>query len=65
MGGWQPPLTCHPTRDAGQKEIEWAICCGHQQSYPGLDNKAEVPTIQLVGFKSTRDKIRELYNDVY
>ena len=50
---------------AGQKEFEWAICCGHWQSYPGLDAKAEVPTIQLVGFKTTRDEIWELYNDVY
>ena len=25
----------------------------------------EVPTVQLVGFKMTRDKIWELYNDIY
>ena len=42
---------------AGQKEFEWAICHGHWQSYPGLDAKVEVPAIQLVGFKTTGDKI--------
>ena len=50
---------------AGQKEFKWAICHGCQQSYPGLDAKTEVPTIQLVGFKTTRDEIWELYNNVY
>ena len=50
---------------AGQKEYEWAICCDHKQSYLGLDAKAEVPTIQLVGFKTTRDEIWELYNSIY
>ena len=35
---------------AGQKEFEWAICHGCQQSYPELDAKVEVPAIQLVGF---------------
>ena len=52
-------------KTAGQKEVKWAIHCSHQQSYPGLDDKVEVPTIQLVGFKTTRDEIRELYNDIY
>ena len=31
----------------------------------GWTLKVEVPAIQLVGFKTTRDKIQELYNDVY
>ena len=52
-------------KTTGQKEIEWAICHSHWQSYPGLNTKAEVPTIQLVGFKTMRDKIQELYNDIY
>ena len=30
-----------------------------------MDTKVEVPAIQLVGFKTTRDEIQELYNDVY
>ena len=46
-------------KTTGQKEIKWAICHNCQQSYPGLNVKAEVPT------KTTRDEIRELYNDVY
>ena len=50
---------------AGWKEYEWAIHCCCWQSYPGWDTKAEVPAIQLVGFKTTRDEIWELYNDVY
>ena len=50
---------------AGWKEIKWAIHCGYWQSYPGLNDKVEVPAIQLVGFKTTREDIQELYNDVY
>ena len=50
----------------GRVEGIWmGICHGCQQSYPGLDTKAEVPAIQLVGFKTTRDEIWELYNNVY
>ena len=55
-GGPQCPVIlqgmfAHP-KMAGQKEFEWAICHGCQQSYPGVDAKAEVPTIQLVGLKT-------------
>ena len=50
---------------AVQKEFKWAICHCHWQSYPGLDTKVEVLTIQLVGFKTTREKIQELYHNVY
>ena len=50
---------------AGWKEFEWAICHGHQQSYSGLDTKVEVPVVQLVRFKTTRDEIQELCNDVH
>ena len=49
---------------AGQKELEWAICHGHWQSCPGLDARVEVTAVQLVGFKTTRDEIWELYNNV-
>ena len=67
---WWPPMPCHLTRDVctcqnGREEFKQAIHCGHQQPFPGLDTKVEVPAIQLVGFKTTRDEIWELYNDVY
>ena len=49
----------------GWKEFKQVICHGHWQSYPELEAKVEVSTIQLVGLKTTRDEIWELYNDVY
>ena len=42
-----------------------AICQGCQQALPGLDAKADVPAIQLMGFKTKWREIRELYNDFY
>ena len=41
------------TETMGQKEMEWAICQGHWQALPGLDTKGDVPTIQVMGFKTT------------
>ena len=32
-----------------QKEMEWAICQGHQQAFPGLDTKADVHTARVMG----------------
>ena len=52
-------------KTTGQKEMKWAIHHGHWQSYPGLNTKVEVPAIQLFGFKTTREEIQELYNDIY
>ena len=45
--------------------MEWAIHQGHWQALPRLDAKADVPAIQLMGFKTTWREIRELYNYVY
>ena len=45
--------------------MEQAICWGHWQALPSLDAKADVPTIQIVGFKTTQREIQEIYNDVY
>ena len=50
---------------AGQKDYEWTIDHSCWQSYPGLYAKVEGPAIQLVGFKTSRDKIWELFNVVY
>ena len=50
---------------AGQKEYEWAIHQGCQQLSPELDTEAIVPAIQLTGFKTMRDEIQGLYNEVY
>ena len=49
----------------GQKEREWAIHQGHWQALPRLDTKADVPAIQVMGFKTTWREIWEIYNDVY
>ena len=40
-------------KTTGQKEMEWAICQGCQQVLPGLDAKADIPAIQVMGFKTT------------
>ena len=49
---WWPPMPYHPTRDvctcqdnSVQKEINWAIHCGHWLSCPGLNTKAEGPCV--------------------
>ena len=51
-------------RQQGRKEYEWAICRGCWQSYLELDTEVKVPAIQLIGFKTTRDEIWGLYNEV-
>ena len=48
----------------GQKEMELVICWGCWQALPRLDAKADVPAIQLMGFKTTQREIQELYNDI-
>ena len=49
----------------GQKEHNCAICLGHQQPSSERDANVETPTIDLVGYRTTREKIRTLYNEVY
>ena len=46
----------------GQKEMEWTICQGCWQALPGLDTKADVPAIQVMGFETTQREIQEIYN---
>ena len=41
------------TETMGWKEMEQAIHQDHWQTLPGLDPKADVPTIQVVVFKTT------------
>ena len=41
------------------------ICQGCQQGTPGLDTRADVPKIQLLGYKTSQGDIRGLYNKVY
>ena len=50
---------------AGQKEHDCAICWGCQQPLPEWDASVETPTVELVGYKTTQEEIRALYNEVY
>ena len=50
---------------SGWKEAEWMICWGHQHGLLYLDPEADISAIQLVGYQTTREKIRDLYHQVY
>ena len=49
----------------GQKECEQSICQGHWLLVPRATTEAEVPTIQMVGFRTTREEIQGTYNEAY
>ena len=49
----------------GQKEAKWIICLGCQQNMPQLNPEAGAPTIQLVGPKTSKEELQELYLEVY
>ena len=54
------------TSEGSMVERIWAgYSPSHQQSSPELDTEAEVPAIQLIGFKIMRNEIWGLYNEVY
>ena len=57
-------MFCHAALE-GQKEAEWYVCRGHQQHMPQLNLKVGVPTIELVGLGTTRNKMLEIYLVVY
>ena len=48
-----------------KKEYDWAIHWGQPQPLPKWDLSAEPSTIELIDLRSTREEIREVYNDVY
>ena len=50
---------------AGWKECEQSIHWGCQRLVPRADAEAEVPAIQMVGFRTTKEEIQEIYNEVY
>ena len=68
-GGPHHPFILHRmflhATELGWKEMEQAICQGHWRGTPGLDPKVDVPTIQLMGYKTSQGEIRGLYNEVY
>ena len=57
VGGPHCPFILHRiflyAAESGQKEMESVICQGHQQGNPKLDRRADVPTIQLMGYKTS------------
>ena len=51
---------------SGQKEAEWVICWGCQQSLLKLiPDLADIPTMQLVGYRISHEEIRNLFHKVY
>ena len=54
------------TAEEGWKEAERFIChWGWWQTLPRPDPKADIPTIQLVGYWTSQKEIRDLYHEVY
>ena len=49
----------------GQKEAEQVVYLGHQQYMPQLDPEAGIPAIQLVHPEIGREKLLDLYLEVY
>ena len=49
----------------GWKECKWSIHQGHRLLIPREIAEAEVPTVQMVGFRTTREEIWGIYNKVY
>ena len=49
----------------GWKEHERSICWSHWPSVPRANAEAEVPAIQMVGFRTTREEIQGIYNEMY
>ena len=48
-----------------QKEAERFIDRGHWHSLPRLNPEADVPTVKLVGYWTSRKEIKDLYYEVY
>ena len=49
----------------GQKEVEWVVCRGCRWHMPQLDPEVGIPTIQLVHPEIDREKLLDLYLEVY
>ena len=49
----------------GQKEAEQVVCQGWQQHMPQLDPEADIPAVQLVHPEIGREKLLDLYLEVY
>ena len=51
--------------EAGQKEHEQTIHWGNQQLVCRAGAEAKTLAIQIVGFRTTREEIQGIYNEVY
>ena len=69
VGGLHCPLILQEmflqAAHSGWKEAERMIHQGCQHGLPHLDPQADVSTIQLVGYQTTKEEIRDLYHQVY
>ena len=57
-------MFCHATSE-GRKEAEWIICQGHQQHMPQLNPEVVIPAVELVGPRTSREELLEIYLEVY
>ena len=57
-------MFCHAALE-GQKEVEQYIHRGCWQHMPQLNPEAGIPAIELVGPETSRDKLLEIYLEVY
>ena len=48
----------------GQKEVERFIHQGHWHSLPRPNPEVDVPSVQLVGYQTSRMEIQDLYHEV-
>ena len=49
----------------GQKEAECTVCRGCWEGLPKLDPEADLPAVQIVSPKTTKEEILSLYLKVY
>ena len=52
-------------KEVEQKEQEQVTHQGHQHPVSRETAKAKTPAIQMVGFRTTREEIQGIYNEVY
>ena len=71
-GAWEPPtsqLSCmrcsFMLQDGGQKEAEHMHHQGCQSSIPEPNPKADQSAMELVGYRTSRKEIRDVYHSVY
>ena len=53
------------TAGQGWKEAERMCCQGHQGSIPEPEPRADLSAMELVGYRTSRKEMRDIYHSVY